>query len=209
MQLEEKHFKALNEAEALIFHSDFCPYLELKELLGDESQRARDRFRILFTKYYALNTGGLTRQFKERFFDVLFSNQVVVKGQPAFKSILSGLSRFKRRTGDQAIPYSFVSKLVSMHRETSPICDIHVLNFFREKRPATSGTRTQRIKWFIGFLAVVARSYQAWATDKRIKAILKRLKARDPRLARCHDVRLLDFLVWKVGNQKLLVKTNS
>jgi len=36
MNLEQRHVDALNEAETLVFHSDFCPYLELKELFPGE-----------------------------------------------------------------------------------------------------------------------------------------------------------------------------
>ena len=66
MQLQQEHIDALNRAETLMFHSDFCPYLELKELLQEATPLARIRFRSLFTNYYGLNVGGLTETFKER-----------------------------------------------------------------------------------------------------------------------------------------------
>jgi hypothetical protein len=34
--------------------------------------------------------------------------------------------------------------------------------------------------------------------------IVEKLKGRDRRLAQCDVVRILDFLVWKAGNQKLI-----
>jgi len=91
MNLEQRHIDALDEAETLMFHSDFCPYLELKELVSDPAPLARRRFRLLFTSYYGLNVGGLTDTFKDRFFEILFSGNVTVNGQPDFSTILNEL----------------------------------------------------------------------------------------------------------------------
>jgi hypothetical protein len=204
VQLKQRHIDALDEAEKLMFHSDFCPYLELKSLLQDASSHARARFRSLFIRYYGLNVGGLTDAFKERFFAILFAGNVIVNGQPDFPTILNELSLIPRRKGDCAMPFSFVSKLVAIHLETSPIYDRHVLNFFKEKAPASAKPKATRIEWYVGFLNRVAADYAAWAKDERVTPILNRLKARDQQLVQCDDIRLMDFLVWKVGNQKLL-----
>jgi hypothetical protein len=206
MELEQKHITALDKAETLMFHSDFCPYLELKELLFGASPLARSRFRLLFTNYYGLNTGGVTEEFKTRFFEILFDGEVIVARRPNFYPIIIELSGIKRRRGDYAIPFSFVSKLVAMHLETSPIYDKHVLAFFKEKVPAVSDDKAERIEWFVTFLDKVSAAYAGWATDKRIETVLDRLKRRDVRLNNCSVIRLLDFLVWKAGNQKLLAE---
>jgi len=204
MHLEEKHINALNKAETLLFPSDFRPYLELKALLPDSSPPARNHFRSLFTNYYGLNTGGLTDEFKNRFFEILFEGKIMVNGRPDFSPILIELSEIKRKTGDCAMPFSFVSKLVGIHLESSPIYDKHVLAFFMKKAPAATVDKSKRIEWYVDFLNDVSRSYRAWANDSTVKPILERLKTHDDKLESCHDVRLLDFLVWKVGNRKLL-----
>jgi hypothetical protein len=204
MQLQARHITVLNTAETLMFHSDFCPYLELKALLPDAKPHARARFRSLFTNYYGLNVGGLTDAFKDRFFAILFAGNVIVNGQPDFPTILNELSLIPRKKGDCAMPFSFVSKLAAIHRETSPIYDRHVLNFFGQKAPAAATPKPDRITWYVGFLNQVATDYAVWAQDGRVTPILNRLKARDPQLAQCDAIRLIDFLVWKVGNQKLL-----
>ena len=89
-----------------------------------------------------------------------------------------------------------------MHDESSPIYDQHVLKFFGEKPP--TAPQAERISWYVNFLTSVATAYAAWGEDERIGPTLERLKARDARLVHCDVVRLVDFLVWKVGNQKLL-----
>lgn len=204
MNLEQKHIDALDKAETLMFHSDFCPYLELKEMFPDTSPLARQRFRILFIDYYQLDVGGWTDAFRDRFFGILFAGNVIVNGQPDFPTIMNDLCLIPRIQGDYPMPYSFVSKLVGIHRENSPLYDRYVLAFFAIKAPAAYVPNPDRIAWFVDVLRRVATDYATWAQDATVIPILDRLKARDPRLAQCDVVRLLDFLIVKVGNQKLL-----
>jgi hypothetical protein len=129
---------------------------------------------------------------------------VIVNGQPDFTAILNELSLIPGKRGYGAMPFSFVSKLAAVHLETSPIYDRHVLDFFGAKPPAASRPKPDRITWYLGFLKQVSADYAAWAKNAPISLIINRLKARDHQLAQCDVIRLMDFLVWKVGNQKLL-----
>jgi hypothetical protein len=201
--LDQEHVGALDRAENLMYHCDLCPYLELKELFAAPTPPNQQRFRYLFTTYYGLNVGGLTEPFKDRYFEILFSRNVIIHGQSDFAGILTELSSIKSKRGLNPVPFSFVSKLVAMHQEHSPIYDRHVRSFLDFKEAKASSPEL-RIAWFIGTIGAIATRYQAWAEDERIQLILERLKTRDARLQHCHVVRLMDFLVWKVGNQKLL-----
>jgi hypothetical protein len=102
------------------------------------------------------------------------------------------------------MPFSFVSKLVAIHVESSPIYDRHVASFFGASAPSAAVPKADRINWYINFLAEVRSSYIAWADDREVREVLVHFVQRDTRLAKCHVVRQLDFLVWKVGNKKLL-----
>lgn len=206
MHLRQEHIDALDQAEALLFHFDFCPYFELRSLFRSDHPTARDRFRALFTKYYGLNTGGLTGEFLDRFFAILFEGNVIVGGRPAFSAILMELCAIKRRRGDCAMPFSFVSKLVAMHDEASPVYDRHVLAFFNGKAPPASTEKSKRIEWFERLLQRISASYTIWSSDTRMSPVLERFKRRDEKLADLHPVRLMDFLIWKVGNAGLLAK---
>ena len=207
MQLEQHHIDALKKASKFMLDKDFLPYLKLKELKStghNESHEDGGEFRSLFKRYYGLNIGGLTDDFKNRYFEILFSNQVVINGKPQFKSILNELSKYKNKRGYSTLQLSFVSKLVGIHQENSPIYDRHVRNFFDEKQPDSSINNDIRIEWFVNFLEKVYSNYEQWAALNDIKTILNELKERDSRLKECSNTRLLDFLVWKVGNRKLL-----
>jgi len=204
MQLQQRHIDALDRAETLMFHSDFCPYLELKELLAENTSQARSQFRYLFTDYYGMNTAGLTNDFKDRYFEILFGDDVFSNGEPNFQPILTTLSLIPNRKGFSTLQCSFVSKLVGMRRESSPIYDSHVSKFFGERVPSPSRSQESRILWFVDFLKRVAQDYTSWAHDERVCAILRRFKKCDERLAHCDTIRLMDFLVWNVGNRELL-----
>lgn len=205
--LDQERVAALSEAETRLFHCDFCPYLELKELLHDPTARGREQFCVLFSNFYGMNSAGLTDEFTKKYFEIIFEGVAMRDGKPDYSSILCTLSEIKRRKKDYAMPFSFVSKLIAMHLDDRPICDRHVLAFFGEKLPIASMAKQERIRWFVCFLEQVRASYQAWAQEERVIQILNRFRARDARLHDCDAVRLIDFLVWKVGNQKLLPST--
>jgi len=202
--LQPKHVDAFERAEALLFHFDFCPYFELKKLLTDASDVGHARFKTLFCKYYTLNTGGLTEAFRDRYFAIMFDGSSFLHGLPDYARVLNELSAIRRRKGDFAMPFSFVSKLVAMHDERQPIYDRHVCSFFEEQPPPASLEKRKRIDWFVAFLNTVRESYEAWAGDTRMATVLTRLRKRDKQMSNCSVVRQIDFLVWKIGNQILL-----
>jgi hypothetical protein len=215
MKLELRHVRALNKAEKLLVDRNFKPYFEMRELFPPEAPEGRrdfesltpedrKRLKALFKRFYRLNGITMGEICEKRFFKKLFGNHVIVNGKPNFEELLMDLYRVKRPTRAQAMHFSFVSKLVNMHQESSPIYDRHVLNFFQERVPAATKAPKDRIEWYVEFLDEVATNYEKWAKKKEVKTILERLKERDKRLKNCDVVRLMDFLVWKVGNQKLL-----
>jgi hypothetical protein len=204
MQLQQKHIDALDKAEHLMLRVNYCPYLDLKDLLAQNTTHARQQFRKLFASYYSLNAGGLTDEFKNKYFQILHGGRVFKNGKPRYKTIIIRLNKFKRRKGDYALSLSFVSKLVAVHDETCPIYDRYVLEFFAERVPGADNPRNVRIDWFLEFIAQIKSDYQSWAKVKAVQAILTRLKTRDPQLAKCDAVRLIDFLVWNAGNHQLL-----
>jgi hypothetical protein len=207
MKLEQRHIDALIEAESWIFHSDICPYLELKELLLKNTQKSRERFCVLFKRIYGMDKAGLTDTFLNRFFEILFDGKIYTEsGLPDYSAILRRLYKFKRKQNDFALQFSFVSKLVATHQDNCPFYDKHVRAFFGKKMPAKSEGIKKRIEWYVDFLNYVRRSYTEWEKNNRIKPLINRIRARDSRLMKCDTVRLMDYLVWNVGNKKLLKK---
>ena len=201
-QLTQEKVDALKEAETLFFHCDFCPYLELKELLRANTPAAQERFSPMFWKYYVFNPARLPKEFKKQYFTMLFGRLGIEGEKVNFHKILTRLYEIPPRK----LHFSFASKLAAIHLESSPLYDKHVAAFFGENATGAGKGNEERINWFEGFLAQVQASYEDWAADARVTPLLEKFKSRDPRLQACHVVRLMDFLVWKVGNQKLLAK---
>lgn len=102
-----------NANDALPRGSSAAGCAELKALLKDSDPSARVRFRLLFIKFYALNTGGLTEEFKEALFEILFNGEVLVGCRSDFPSLLGQLSEIKRKQGDLCHALLFESKLVA------------------------------------------------------------------------------------------------
>ena len=202
IELEDRHMKALVDAQESFIHSDFCPYFDLKRMLraiktkpGDKV--ARGCFRDLFTRFYAMNAAGLTQEFRSRYFQLLFKSRGIENGKPNLPLIFEELRKADPK--DHRIQFAFVSKLVNIHVESSPIWDTNVLRFFGKNLPFSLYDRKVRIAWFVKFLSELATTYLTWAEDARVKAVLENFKSRDAQLGQCHVVRLMDFLVWKAG----------
>jgi hypothetical protein len=174
-------------------------YCKLRAWLPDATKRAD--FRILFSKYYGLNFGGFTENWKDKYFDLLFTIDVSSLGDPhtaTFKTLYS----HKRIKGDNVLAFSFVTKLVAIHDESQPIYDKHVAAFFGISSPST-GSNDFRIAGFLANLKYIRRTYLTWSEDQAYVDILKTLRGRFPSLKNCHYVRLFDFLVWTVGRSKI------
>ena len=133
----------------------------------------------------------------------MFSDKVIVDGAPAFEKILSTLHRIPTGNGAFRLDASFVSKLVNMHLESSPIYDEFVLTFFDETEEDPRKLSDVRIRWFIRLVNHIKMHYDRWAKIAEVATILDEFRNKDLRLSQCHHVRLIDFLVWKVGKEHI------
>lgn len=199
MELTEKQIEALEKAAKLLEEKDFCPYLHLRAY--DGSPRDRQDFQSKFCCYYRLNTGGFTHSLRKRYFEILLREERPTKSD--IPHILRELSCFRRANRTRALHFSFVSKLVAFHDESSPLYDKHVAKFFDWRRPKNIIPKDERIRKFCEFLESVSCSYEIWQKNPRVRQILENLKNRYRMLGNCHSTRLLDFLIWKAGNGKL------
>jgi hypothetical protein len=176
MTLETKHIEAFERAEFLLFHSDFCPYFELRSLFKSRRQADPERFRSLFVSFYDMNTARLPPAFLDCFFAILFSNNVMVDGRPDVAGILSRLYEIDWAERRPSMQFSFVSKLAAMHDESSPVYDSFVGDFFSNWPPSTDQPKAKRIDGFLKILERIKTSYTAWSNDHRLIPILERFK---------------------------------
>ena len=204
VQLQDRHIRALSEAERLIDDSDLSAYLKIKEMFSRCVSRTRGDFESTFARHYGFGAARVIQEFKEKFFSILFGKDVLRNGEPQFEAILESLRIIPRGKRDHGLQFSFVSKLVGLHDESSPIYDRHVLSFFGKQPPPSSWQRGLRFTWFRDFLRDVRDSYISWENDAEVGRLLEKLKQRNEGLNGCHVVRLLDLLVWTAGKRGLL-----
>lgn len=198
----EPHVDLLAKAAHIWKPSDAREYFELRRLLRGRGAVDRAEFKRRFSNYYRLHTGGLTDDFKKRYFELLFAYKVPRGDADPYTSLLLELYKFPRRQGKPALQASFVSKLVAIHDESRPIHDVHVSRFFGLAPPALGSVRF-RIAGFVANLEHIRERYDQWSGDPRVREIVGPLLEQDQELRNCHWSRVCDFLVWTVGAHKI------
>lgn len=202
MNTPSNHQLALfNEAVTHFRKVDYETYLKLKQLFAEKTQGFEKEFQRLFVNYYGLNTGGVTEEFKNRYFELLFGLKLQ-EGVDPYDPILRELYKFPRRQGTKALQCSFVSKMVAFHDEMRPIFDKHVGVFFNIALPS-KGILTYRITDFIGKLEQLRQTYSLWSKNDQFQKIIQIMIEQHPLLKDCAIPRLADFLVWSVGHYKI------
>ncbi len=191
----------LVEAIKHLKEENISPYLKLKRILAEKPVGFETAFRQTFESYYGLNAGGVTRAFKDRYFNLLFGLEIQDDDDP-YTPILIELYQIPRRKGDKALQCSFVSKLVAIHDESHPIFDRHVSDFFGITVPS-NGSVDFRVAGFLANLKYLRKTYESWSEDSEFQKVLLVVKQRHPYLNDCTTSRIADFLVWTVGRKKL------
>ena len=175
-------------------------YRELRQSLAWASPASDEHFKKRFSRYYEINAAGLSANWKENYFQLLFSFREKMPNEP-HQVALTKLLPIERIKGDKALQFSFVSKLVAIHDEQQPIFDRFVSFYFGLGPPSLMALPEFRIMGFLQNLAEIRRRYQAWSKDEMFTEILRDLRSKIPDLADCHEVRICDFLVWSVGKK--------
>ncbi len=200
--MDDCEFKLLAEAAAdtKYLTKTTGTYLTLRRLLYGPTSDAGSEFRKLYSKYYGLNAAGLTKEWKQKYFELLFCFRDKMPDNPhrVALHILYPLPRIKK---DQALQFSFVSKLVAIHDEQQPIFDRYVQSYFGLGPPSLAGLTEFRKLGFLQNLSEIGKRYRAWSEYEPFAAILGELREKVPGLTDCHSIRICDFLVWSVGKK--------
>lgn len=184
----------LKKFECAVELLDANRYLEVRRLypLGDTPE-----FRRIYSNYYHLNVAHPSDQFIDRYFTLLFSAEIESMQEP-YSQILKELKKLPSRNGNNALQFSFVSKLMATRDENKPIYDKHVRNFFGLSR-LSYGDDDSRISKFTGQLVLLSMTYKAWERDRNFNKILAKVRKKIPALNDCPVTRIADLLVYTVG----------
>lgn len=199
--INSEQLRLLKLSAERLCDKDYKKYLELRELLKKKPKRYQSAFKPLFRSFFGMNRAHLGDSFLKAFFTHLFKLRKPINGN-SYRRILSDLSKHKRKKGDVAIQFSFVSKLIAIKDESQPIIDKHVSDFFGISAPRTGGI-CFRINGFIGNINLLKSTYGAWKSEPAIKRLLDKIRIDKQELLGITDERILDLLVWQVGRHKL------
>jgi hypothetical protein len=172
-------------------------YVWLRSFIRHGIAGDRAEFERRFRRYYGLNSAGLTPQFKETYFKLLFNHKPARSDDP-HTPILLRLYEIPRWQKDQVVAASFVSKLVAIHDESQPLYDRHVRAFFGVGVPSVGPVKFQ-IAGFLQNLMQIRRTYEVWNQTPEIGEIIAAVQSRYPGLSDAHPNRICDFLVWATG----------
>lgn len=170
-------------------------YLNLRNLL--QTPNTRGEFRSKFAAHYGINAARPSKQWRDRYFEILFDFQTELPAD-AHVYALRELYEVQSQKGRHKLHLSFVSKLVAIHDETHPIFDQNVKNFFGLCAPEI-GSLDFRIAGFMQNLGEIRLRYNAWMEHGRFAATIENLRDTIPGMDDCHHIRICDFLVWWVG----------
>jgi hypothetical protein len=190
----------LGRAAAALDEADIAAYAWLRAFVAGGMDGDRTLFRRRYSAYYRLDRAGLSRRFKDTYFELLFAYRPTSEPDP-YTPLLCALRRYKRRpagapaTSSPLFAASFATKLVAIHEEHRPIFDSHVHAFFGIGFPRL-GPFEHRAALFVRHLEVIRSAYEEWQHCPSVAAIIETVRARHPALATTHPVRIADFLVW-------------
>ena len=188
-------------AELPATKSQMEKYLRLRRLIPNLNATGNLEFKNAYSRFYAINAAGLSNDWKDQYFELLFTFLIRLPSNP-YHTALNALEKFPRLRGDNPPQFSFVSKLVATCDESRPLYDKFVRAYFGVVPPSVGPTEF-RINGFVEQLTKIKKRYEHWAAHKPFASILDELREQLSGLAECHPSRICDLLVWSVGSQKI------
>jgi len=148
-------------------------------------------FQKVYKRFYVLNGGGLTAKFINRYF------QLLDRKEKNFKKILSELSKIPRRKGDYSIQLSFASKLIHTVDNNQPIYDSRVAKIFNIKPNYNIKDIGERINDRLAVYNLLKKEFNKVLANQEIRNII--LDFKQKLRVNIGDVKILDFILWKLG----------
>lgn len=167
----------------------------------------RPVFKIVYSSFYQLNSVGLTNQWKEKYFGILFTPSLILsaaKPEDALEKVLVYLSQISENKIDSRVQFSFATKLLHTLNTNLPIYDSLIRRESVLDLPNfNSETTGERIKSRVEIYKILLQDYEILLEDNRVKELILEFK----RYFISHemsDTKALDFLLWGLGKLDLV-----
>jgi len=155
-------------------------------------------FQFIYRSFYRLDNAGLTREFKDHYFQLMDScrDQESVD----IEALTRALHPYLTRKGHKSLQFSFVTKLANTVNRSYPIYDAEVARVFGFRRPYSYLGFDFRLQRYIEFYRQLREIYVAILADNELADA--RLLFREHYQApadRVPDMKVLDFIFWSLG----------
>jgi hypothetical protein len=166
---------------------------DYKWLLCHKSESGTADYRRRFRLYWAMNAAQLSGDFYDSYFELLSrpSEPPLNIRQVSHTLFHSAV----RRNGTKVLPFSFVTKLMHMRDQRTPIYDSQVAKFFFFEAPDSTGEVESRIERLIGFHEFLAREYRR-VLDEALQGAVSCFMERF-REYMLTEEKVVDSLIWK------------
>ncbi len=148
-------------------------------------------FKKVYRRFYVLNRGGLGEKLIDRYFWLL------QKRETDIEKVLTELSKIPRLNGKPAVLLSFASKLIHTIDNSQPIYDSRVAKIFNIKLNDNIKDINERIDDRLRAYNFLKKEFKDVLANQEIKKIIQDFKQKLE--VNIGDVKMLDFILWKLG----------
>lgn len=155
-------------------------------------------FQFVFRSYYRLDNAGLTDGFKTKFFELLESNRCC--GEPDLQQLTENLFKIPNYRGQNALQFSFVTKLANTVNPSIPIYDSEVAKMYGFSAPLWYKGKDRRLEELLSFHRYMRKDYENMSKTEALSPALEALqRAYGEILDEIRTSRRIDFLLWSAG----------
>lgn len=172
---------------------DVQKYESLVSKIGEASN---PQYQDEYKNFWQMKRAHLGSSFDQAYFSALDPSKTI----PALRSLCQTLYRFPRLRGDQALQFSFATKLRHMLNRQLPIYDDRVASFYLFQPPSTKLPLRQRVNAFIVFHNFLIHEYKrvlnSGVLAKPIAAFKQHFKQQFNDPPAHTDVKIIDWLIY-------------
>jgi len=162
-------------------------------LVANLAQANTQSYQDEYNRFWQMSSfKGLSSQFYQTYFNLLNPAKPI----PTLRSVCETLYQIPRAQGDQALQFSFATKLRHMLNRELPIYDGRVASFYLFEEPSIKIPLRQRINGFIVFNNAVSREYRRLLISGVLAQPIDGFKKRFSKSPQHTDVKIIDWLIY-------------
>ena len=162
-------------------------------LVANLAQANTQSYQDEYNRFWQMNSfKGLSSQFYQTYFNFLDP----AKPMPSLRRVCEALYQIPRAQGDQALQFSFATKLRHMLNRELPIYDGRVASFYLFGEPSIKIPLPQRINGFIVFNNALKREYRRVLITGVLAQPIEGFKKRFSNPPLHTDVKIIDWLIY-------------